>query len=75
MDHKVSQALKTGVLEVRPNQSFVGEICVDVKTPEGSQPFLFESGVTVDLLKAFPKDVLLKNPHVLNMIGKNLQLV
>jgi hypothetical protein len=74
MDHRVFKAINQGSLQVSPPQSFVGEFNVSVNTPEGSQPFLFESGVTVDLLKAFPKTVLLQNNQLLNLIGDKLQL-
>lgn len=75
MDYRVFQALNSGSLRVQPSSAFSGEIAVTIQTPVGPQPFLFESGVQIDLLKAFTKEVLLANPHVLEMIGKTLQMV
>jgi hypothetical protein len=75
MNHLVYAALNSGRLRVQPAPSFVGEIHVTVMTSEGPQPMLFESGVSIDLLQAFPKEVLLANPQVLELIGKSLQMV
>lgn len=75
MNHQVFAALNSGSLRVQPVPGFVGEINVTITTSEGPQPFLFESGVTIDLLKAFSREVLLANPQVLEMIGTHLQMV
>jgi hypothetical protein len=75
MNHQVFSALNSGKLRVRPAANFVGEVNVTINTSEGPQPFLFESGVEVDLLKAFSKEVLLANPQVLELIGTHLQMV
>jgi hypothetical protein len=75
MNHLVLAALNSGSLRVQPSPSFVGEINVMVTTKEGTQPFLFESGIKIDLLQAFSKEVLLANPHVLELIGTRLQMV
>lgn len=75
MNHQVFAALNSGSLRVQPASGFVGEFSVLITTREGKQPFMFESGVQVDLLQAFSKEVLLANPEVLEQIGTSLQLV
>lgn len=75
MKHNILQAINKGSLVVRPSSGFVGEVIATFNTSEGLQTFTFESGTSVDVMKAFTKDVVMNSPQFLGMLGKQLQVM